>query len=110
MMSHALKSIGYCLYISPLFFYFAADTEAPVLVDCPSDITREIPVGSTAVSVSWTAPTATDNSLANIVPQVSPRGPGAFNAGNTVITYTATDAAGNEATCSFRVIVSVGGT
>ncbi|XP_033625701.1 uncharacterized protein LOC117288937, partial [Asterias rubens] len=84
------------------------DTEAPVLVDCPSDITREIPVGSTAVSVSWTAPTATDNSLANIVPQVSPRGPGAFNAGNTVITYTATDAAGNEATCSFRVIVSVG--
>ncbi|XP_071787274.1 uncharacterized protein [Asterias amurensis] len=82
------------------------DTEEPVLVGCPTQITREIPVGASAISITWTTPTVTDNSLASIVPQVSPRGQGSFNAGTTFITYTATDAAGNEGSCSFPVIVT----
>lgn len=81
----------------------ANDVIAPVISNCPSNITRTT-TGSN-VNVTWTAPTATDNcSTANLT---SNRNPGsAFSLGTTNVTYTATDAANNSSNCSFSVTVS----
>ena len=64
-----------------------------------------IPFGTTSVSVPWTEPTATDNS--GMVPTVTQsHQPGdSFNVGTTTVSYTFTDLAGNQAQCSFTVIV-----
>jgi gliding motility-associated-like protein len=54
--------------------------------------------------VPWTAPTFTDNCAGGTL--TTTKAPGStFNKGTTTVTYTATDAVGNTATCSFNVNV-----
>lgn len=78
------------------------DASSPVLSACPQDITLTASATCNAVA-TWTAPTFTDNCSATMA---STHSPGAtFVLGTTVVTYTVTDAAGNQATCSFKVIV-----
>ena len=62
-------------------------------------------VGSgNTVNVTWTPPTATDNS--GMVTLTSDNNPGhSFAIGTTQVTYNATDGSGNLATCSFNVTV-----
>ena len=56
-------------------------------------------------TVSWTPPTASDDS-GEAVTLTSDYSPGdAFSIGTTTVTYTATDAFGNTATSSFNVVV-----
>jgi hypothetical protein len=82
-----------------------ADTEDPVISNCPENITVSNDAGSCGAIVNWTPPTATDNS--GSVNLTSNFEPGSFfPVGTTTVTYTATDAAGNTATCSFEVTVS----
>ena len=72
-----------------------------VLVPRLVSLTVDIATGT----VSWTAPTATDNSGTQTL--TSDYNPGdSFPIGTTTVTYTSTDAAGNTATCSFDVIVT----
>ncbi|MFZ5939423.1 MAG: HYR domain-containing protein [Bacteroidota bacterium] len=79
------------------------DAINPTIDNCPSDITADLYTG-TAVEVSWTEPTASDNS--GTVELTSTHQPGdQFAPGTTTVTYTATDAAGNTASCSFDVTV-----
>ncbi|XP_070570291.1 uncharacterized protein [Ptychodera flava] len=79
------------------------DTEPPVITNCPSDITV-IDSGNNGEQVSWVEPDATDNS--GNVYLTSTHQPGAtFTAGSTVVVYTASDDAGNNAMCSFTVTV-----
>ena len=81
-----------------------ADTEDPVISDCPGDIMVSNDPGNCSASVTWTAPTATDNSgSADLESNFEPGA--VFPVGTTRVTYTATDAAGNQATCSFDVTV-----
>ena len=81
----------------------ATDNTPPILLNCPSNQSVST-TGSTAV-VNWTAPTATDDCTA-IVTIINDAPPGnSFNLGTTTVTYTATDDAGNTATCSFDVTV-----
>ena len=55
--------------------------------------------------MSWTLPTASDNS-GEAVTLTSDYSPGdTFAIGNTTVTYTATDAYGNRATSAFNVVV-----
>ena len=89
----------------------APDVTPPVFVNCPSNINLTT-TGTTAVA-TWTAPTVTDNCTAAIIPSLSSAptaglGTGsAFPLGTTTLTYTAKDAANNNATsCSFTVTVS----
>ncbi len=85
------------------FTVTVTDTEAPVLSGVPADIVAAptAPDGGTA---TWTPPTATDNVGATLT---ATHQPGDFFAvGDTVVTYTATDAAGNEATASFTVTIT----
>ena len=83
------------------------DNTAPVISGCPGDITRHTDSGESTAVVSWTAPTAGDNcGMAAVDGLTSTHNPGdTFPQGETTVTYTATDAAGNQSTCSFKVTV-----
>jgi Leucine-rich repeat (LRR) protein len=80
------------------------DVIAPILVNCPTNISL-ITTGATAVA-TWTAPTATDNCTTGPSVFGTQNSGFAFPVGTTVVTYTATDAKGNKATCSFNVNVT----
>ena len=81
------------------------DDEAPVIAQMPTDITLSAPVGTCAQVATWTEPTATDNcALASLAPDVASGT--SFPVGTTVVTYTATDVAGNSATETFLVTVT----
>ena len=64
-----------------------------------------IPFGTQSMMATWTELTATDNS--GITPTVTQsHQPGdSFPVGTTSVTYTFTDMAGNQATCTFDVII-----
>lgn len=81
-----------------------AKGEAPVFAGCPADITRTATSPSGAV-VTWTAPTATDDIDGSVTPSGDRESGSTFAIGTTKVTYTATDKAGNSATCSFNVTV-----
>lgn len=79
------------------------DTEQPAFLNCPGNIVMALQ-SQCDTTVSWTAPTPTDNCPG--VQMTSSHNPGAsFPIGNTTVTYTATDAAGNTNTCSFTITV-----
>lgn len=79
------------------------DNVLPIISGCSSDITVNAGASCQAV-VNWEAPTFSDNCPGTIL--TSTKSPGStFNKGTTVVTYTATDAAGNSASCSFNVTV-----
>ena len=68
-------------------------------------VTGEVPQGSTEVSVTWTMPTADDNSgMYTLTPTRQPNDQ--FRVGIFEVVYTATDQAGNSALCSFQVNVT----
>ena len=59
----------------------------------------------TSATVSWTEPTATDNSgMTPTVTQTHQPGD-SFNVGTTTVTYTFTDMTGNQAMCTFDVVI-----
>jgi acyl dehydratase len=74
------------------------DNENPVITGCPSDI-----IACSDQGVSWAPPGASDNCSVVLTSNYSPGY--TFPAGNTTVVYTATDPAGNTATCSFIVTV-----
>lgn len=81
------------------------DSIAPVIANCPANITQALDSTQCTVSISWTPPTATDNCSAN--PATSTHNPGdSFSPGTTTVTYTVTDQYMNISTCSFDVILS----
>ncbi|MDB4584636.1 HYR domain-containing protein, partial [Draconibacterium sp.] len=85
------------------------DDEAPVVSNCPADVTVSMDAGLCGAIVNFTDPTFTDNCDGNIAP-VRTDGSGfnsgdQFSVGTTTISYSATDAAGNTSTCSFDITV-----
>ncbi len=80
------------------------DTQAPVLNNCPSNIT--LTTTATTAVATWAAPTATDN--CTTTPSVSSNYNSgfAFPIGNTNVVYTAKDAKNNAATCGFSINVT----
>src|SRR5690554_3382159 len=81
------------------------DTENPVIVDCPTDITQSNDAGSCDAVVTWTAPTFTDNCTGTTLTSTHNSGD-TFPIGTTTVTYTATDGEGNVQTCSFDVVIT----
>lgn len=82
-----------------------SDVDAPIFLNCPSDMT--VPSGvSCDTVVTWFEPTVIDNCDNNVVVISSPSQGTAFMAGTTTVTYTATDASGNISTCSFDITVT----
>ncbi|NHF59068.1 HYR domain-containing protein [Flavobacteriaceae bacterium TP-CH-4] len=78
----------------------------PVINNCPSDITiTNTDPGTCGAMVSWTPPTATDNSGIATLTTNNYNSGDEFLPGTTEVIYTATDPNGNTATCSFNVTV-----
>eukprot|EP00057_Strongylocentrotus_purpuratus_P026271 XP_011680745.1 PREDICTED: hyalin-like [Strongylocentrotus purpuratus] len=87
------------------FFVVVSDNEIPVISGCPSDQNVTTDIGNATAVVTWTAPTATDNSGNQTL--TSSHNPGDyFPLGNNTVTYYASDDAGNTETCTFFVVVS----
>jgi len=90
------------------FTVTVVDAEAPSFNGtCPTTITVDADAGACGATVSWTAPTATDNSgqPRTVIQTQGPAAGSSFSVGTTHIQYSATDAANNSATCDFDVIV-----
>jgi gliding motility-associated-like protein len=88
-----------------VFDVVVIDNSTPLISGCNATDIFAIADGSCGSSVSWTIPTATDNCGTPTL--VGSHDPGdIFFPGTTVVTYTATDLAGNISTCIFNVIVT----
>lgn len=82
----------------------SSDVTIPIITGRPSDQVINLTGTACTQPVSWEPPKASDNcTLSSFTPSHSPGT--AFPKGTTVVTYTATDAAGNIATSSFNVTV-----
>ena len=79
------------------------DNIKPILSSCPANKTVTANASCRAV-VNWAPPSYSDNCLGTYLSSTASPGD-TFNKGTTVVTYTATDASGNTATCSFNVTV-----
>jgi uncharacterized repeat protein (TIGR01451 family) len=81
------------------------DTTAPV-ISCPANIVVTLPANTTAVSmpVSFSV-SASDSCDSTLAVATSKASGSSFDVGTTVVTATATDDAGNAASCSFTVTV-----
>lgn len=104
------ENIGWIRFGSTGAVPFGAETSwkppdvTPPLVTCPADIVVFTNPGLATAVVSFT-PTATDDGPAVSV-VTAPASGSTFPLGVTTVTATATDAAGNSATCSFAVRVN----
>lgn len=86
------------------FHVIVEDNTPPVFNNCIEEVTAVADSLCQAV-VSWTPPTATDL-CSSFVDVVASHEPGStFPQGTTTVVYTATDSAGNVATCGFNVVV-----
>ncbi|MES2332510.1 MAG: LamG-like jellyroll fold domain-containing protein [Bacteroidota bacterium] len=81
------------------------DVTAPVFVFCQQNINGVIATNASGTAVSYATPVATDNCAVITVRTSGPASGANFPIGTTTVTYTATDPAGNIATCSFNVTV-----
>ena len=88
-------NIGTCVAIVTVI-----DGIAPVIT-CPASVTVNADAGICGATVALTSPIATDNCTVTITNNA----PVLFPLGTTTVTWTATDAAGNTATCSNTVTV-----
>ncbi|MEC9475411.1 MAG: HYR domain-containing protein [Planctomycetota bacterium] len=80
------------------------DVEAPVIFDMPADMTLATDPATCQAVATWDEPSATDNArLADLTGDFSSGD--TFPLGSTVVTYTATDAAGNSTSSSFTITV-----
>lgn len=80
------------------------DVQDPTLTACPANITQDTDPDMCDAVVTWTPPTANDNCPGVI--RTSTHNPGdTFALGTTTVTYTATDASGNNVSCSFDITI-----
>lgn len=85
--------------------FYISDNENPVISGCPSTQSDNTDSGLATGNVTWTEPTATDNSgTQTLTSDYSPGQP--FPIGTTTVTYNSTDAAGNVDTCTFTVTIT----
>ncbi len=74
-------------------------------ITCPANVTVPAATGQCSATVTYPAPTVTDNCTGATV-SCTPASGTVFQKGTTTVTCTATDAAANTATCSFTVTVN----
>ncbi|MBI3651274.1 MAG: HYR domain-containing protein [Acidobacteria bacterium] len=81
------------------------DTQAPT-VTCPANITQATANGQCTAAVTYTTPTASDNCVGVGAVTCTPASGATFNKGTTTVTCAVSDAAGNNANCSFTIMVN----
>lgn len=80
------------------------DTTPPTIVGTPSDQVAEA-TGPSGAAVTYTAPTATDDTDPHPTVACAPASGSVFPIGQTTVTCTARDASGNSSSSSFTVTV-----
>lgn len=91
-----------CVSSQRALIHVLADEQAPVLSNCPVDTTLMLNTSvAPEVLYAWQDPDVIDN-CGSVVLSSSHTSPAAFTT-DQLITYTATDQAGNVANCSFTV-------
>jgi hypothetical protein len=89
---------------SATFTVTVTDTQAPTIT-CPANVTATTGgPNNPSVVVTYPPPSASDN-CPGVTAQCTPPSGSSFLVGTTTVTCTATDAAGNTASCSFTVTV-----
>lgn len=91
----------------------SVDNDAPYFTSCPSNI-QSVDAGFCTARISWIAPVVNDN--CGTAPTVIRSGSAGVtfvndtqadvSVGTSTITYTATDAAGHQSTCSFTITIN----
>ena len=81
------------------------DTTPPVISGTPSDISQSTDATVATAVVTWTPPTASDDSGTYTLTSSHNSGD-TFNLGPTTVTYTAVDDAGNMVTDTFTVTIT----
>ncbi len=81
-------------------------TNAAPTVTCPANVTTPAGAGSCGAVVTYTTPTATDDTGCTATVACTPASGSTFAIGTTTVTCTATDAANQTGTCSFTVTVN----
>jgi hypothetical protein len=79
----------------------------PPTITCPQNVTVQVATGETSAVVTYPPPTVTDNNPGATAACVPPSG-STFAVGTTPVTCTATDVGGNQAFCTFSVMVQGG--
>ena len=89
------------------FSVTVTDNQNPVISGCPADIVQNVDPATCGAVVSWIEPTAIDNcTLPASLSWTRSAVPGnTFPVGVTTVTYTVSDAAGNQDVCTFSVTV-----
>ena len=90
-------------YIPHVYVVVEVDSIAPVISGCPQSSTYTVDFGTTSRVVTWTEPTATDNSGGQPTVIKSHQPGYRFPVGTTQVTYTFRDQSQNPAVCSFTV-------
>jgi hypothetical protein len=85
--------------------FTVSDTTAPILSGTPDDIHANA-TGPGGAVVTFTPPTAADAVDGDVVVQSDWASGSEFPLGTTVVTFSATDSAGNTASSTFQVIVT----
>ncbi|XP_022111055.1 hyalin-like [Acanthaster planci] len=99
----ATDSIGQTAFCE--FNITVLDQEDPVIIGCPANI-NEVTMNNAPIVVSWTPPTASDNSGEFTLQANDNHAPGEMlNVGMYDVIYTAIDPSGNVANCEFEVII-----
>ena len=86
------------------FSLLPIDNENPTITDIPSDITQNTDIGQPTATVVWIEPMGNDNS-GSLTLTSSHSSDSSFPIGDTAVTYTAVDAAGNTGTAAFTVTI-----
>ena len=81
---------------------YLTEDENPVITDLPDDITQNTDSELSTAVVTWTEPTATDNS-GSVTLSSSHNSGDMFSIGNTTVTFTATDGTSNLVVAMFTV-------
>ncbi len=79
-----------------------------ITINCPTDVTIQIPQGSSNTTVDYTLPTVSTTCPANGLSLVLTDGPASgstLSANTYIVNYQATDNCGNSKICSFNLIV-----
>lgn len=82
-----------------------SDTEDPIFVSAPADMTVSTSATTCDAIVTWTSPVVSDNCTSAPTVTSTHASGDTFAKGTTTVTYTVTDAEGNDETHSFDVTV-----
>ncbi len=90
---------------SPCSFMVTINDTQPPVITCPANVTQGNDTNQCGAVVNYPAPTVSDNCPGATVVCTPPSG-SSFPLGTTAVSCTATDAAGNTATCGFNVTIN----